>query len=285
MTSRSRRSSFAAAVLAAFVWTSASLAEPPADPWAKVPALPTACYSEQDQHWAAVDAARASLQAEIEQQEEVNARIKSEFDAIDPMEQAQRMSQWMMEHPEEAQAYMQHVSEVGQTMGANIEKWTASTQKIDAEEKDLLARYQTALDEAYGSAEARQSALLARAEREGANTDGEGTPDWVIEEWTAISRERDRGYQSICPQWWGASGQVQTWLERYQKWLREEDLAVQQGQDDEQARTYAILGTPAAAYRPTAGMKGVVKFLDKSQRLYGHREGRARCEPGGGRCD
>ena len=285
MTPLARQTLLAVAAVAPLLAAAAALADTAADPWSQVPSLPTACYSEADQHWAASDAAVETLRAAIDAQQAANTKVKEAFDSIDPMEKAQRMSQWMMEHPDEAQAYMQHVSDVGQNTGAAIEEWAARVQAIDAEKQELAARYAAALEQAYAPAEARHRAMLARAEREGVSVDGEGTPPWATEEWNAIGRERDRAYAEVCPAWWGASGQVQSWLARYKIWLIEEDVPVRKQQDDEQLRSVAILGTPAATYRSTALLEGVAKYVEEARGIYGQRPGAPRCPPGRAYCN
>ena len=115
------RAHFAAAACACLL-TSSALAQTPAKaparapvaagPWAKVPAFPTGCFeyvddNQADPFYAKLEAAETAIKSDIDRQEAINEKIAEEFRNIDPMEQAQRMQQWMMSNPQEAMAFVQ----------------------------------------------------------------------------------------------------------------------------------------------------------------------------------
>ena len=50
--------------------------------------------------------------------------------------------------------------------------------------------------------------------------DTECSPEpWVVEEFNAIQKLRDTGYQGVCATYWSATGKVSGYLKRYRDWL------------------------------------------------------------------
>ena len=274
------------AVSAGLVCGQGLAATPPtaANPWAKVPALPTACYSQQDSNWAAADPARDALNAEIERQKNLNAKVREKFENIDPFEKAQRMTQYLMDNPEAGAAYMQQAYAAGQNVTEDIQDWGESLQAINEDEDALLARYEAARTKAYAPGEARRLAMVKRAEREGASLDGEGVPDWAIIEMESIRRQWQTAYEAFCPAWWGPTGEMQAFTKRLKNYLVQEEIPRRQSTDDELVKQFEMMGTPAGSFRSTAAMEGVVQYLDKVQPLYGNRNSERDCPPAPDHC-
>ena len=111
---------FVTAAVAGLVCAPALAAAPAADagPWAKVPAAPTACYTSQDQcqdqNSAAVDAVQKEHYAANERNDGTASRNSSEAQAANPMAMAQAMQQAMMNDPQNAQKYMEQMTQQGQ---------------------------------------------------------------------------------------------------------------------------------------------------------------------------
>ena len=70
-------------------------AQSAADPWSRVPAFPTTCYSSDD-YSDKLTKAMEALDADIARQAAINAEIKAKFDALDINEKMQRMQAFMM---------------------------------------------------------------------------------------------------------------------------------------------------------------------------------------------
>lgn len=118
------------AAASGFVVT-AVLAAAPADPWSKVPQLPTGCYSAQDDFATNKEVAIETLKAEAVTQEEGNQKIAdqlTEQNNQDPMKMAAAMQEAMMKDPQNAMKYME-------TMGA-----TADPASVQAQSAQYVAR-------------------------------------------------------------------------------------------------------------------------------------------------
>lgn len=79
----------------------------PAGPWAKVPELPTACYKSQDTWWDKNNAAIDAVQADQEQQNEINGAIGQKLTdawSQNPMAVMQALQQAMLNDPQNPRA-------------------------------------------------------------------------------------------------------------------------------------------------------------------------------------
>jgi hypothetical protein len=272
-----------AATLGACLCAPAAISQPAAatGPWAKVPALTPACYSEGDPFEAKLTAALAAVNASRTRQLAVNKQIEDEHKSIEPMEMATRMQQWMMSNPQEALKYMQGVQAVGDDFNAQMPEMIAAQQRFDAEEKDLLKRQQAALDTASAPSYARHAALKKKLnvppEYPSVQSESGGTPDWAVAEEHAIWRALDAAYAANCAPWIGATGKVPAWLKTYRAWLTQEFIPFNQRIASQNAQTYAIMNTPKATWKDTAEIDGVIKYLEAVGRVYGNRRAKARC--------
>jgi len=272
-----------AAALGAFLFAPAALSQPAAasGAWAKVPALTTTCFHENDPFVANLDKALAAVNAGRDKQLAINDKIEEEYKSIEPMEMASRMQQWMMSNPQEAMKYMQGVQAVGDDFNARMPEMNAAQLRFNTEEKDLLKRYQAALDAAYAPFHARHVALKKKLdvplEYPSVVSESGGTPDWAAAEEQAVWRGLDTAYAGNCPQWWGATGQAQAWLKTYRAWLTQEFIPFNQRIASQNAQTYAIMSSPTAAWKDTAEFDGVIKYLETVGRVYGNRRAKPRC--------
>lgn len=248
-------------------------------PWAKMPALTTACFSGADPFTAKLDAAVESVKAGRSEQQAINDRIAAEYKSIDPNEMMSRMQQWMMSNPQEATKYLQQVQAVGNEMQTGIPEDGAAQQRFEAERADLIERYQAALAQAYAPATARWNALLKKL----GVTDNipsvkdPGTPQWAWAEEDAVSRERDKLYQANCPQWWGAAGPMQAWLKKYRAWMTQEHIPLGERMESQTAQTYAMINTPSASYRSLAAYDGVIKYMEVVGQVFAERRDAPSC--------
>lgn len=283
----SRSGRLLAAVFAASLCSQLADAQPAPNPFTKVPAFPTACYTEGETFWTKLEAAEAAVTADSERQSAVNAKIEEDFNSIDPMEKAAKMQQWMMSNPQEAMAYMQGVQATGSAESqAAVSDDGAQSQKFDAERKTLMANYQAAMKKLQTPMDAKFAALSKRvvAEQGCGFGDGEcGVPAWAQAEYNVIQRERDAAYTAACPGWWGATGQVATHMKRYKDWLTQKHVPYLESLEVHRTNQYAIMNTPAASYRSIEPYKAADKYMDAAFVLYQLRETKAHCTAN--RCD
>ena len=268
-----------AVAVAGFVCTDCVAAPAPAGPFARIPALSTACYAQGDPFLSRLEAAKEAVAKDREKQEEINARIKADFDKLDPMEMSQRMQQWMMDNPQEATRYM----EASQAAGTSIQ--TGSSGLADEEMqfnkgyKDLAARYDAAMKQARAPADARMTALNKRLADFGCSFgSGECTlPDYAQPELEAVLRMADAAYQAACPRWWGASGEIPAYLKRHRDWLLTKYIPTYEQIDGLRVQQFAIMNTPAAAYKSTLAYQKADPYMNDIWTLYQMRPSKAYC--------
>lgn len=255
----------------------------PADPWAKVPALPTACYSGQDDWGDKNGAALVTVQQAKYRQYDINADIRQkaiEMDEADPMAIAQRMQQAMMEDPQNAQKILEQMLQTGQQAQTEMPERLEKEQQLEADGKDVMKQYAAALARAMGPAETRWSALRNKLGLpKDANHPGElGVPDWAWAEWDAILRDRDRAYVANCAQWWSATGPIHAYLKRYRDFLVQERTPYLQKLEDESTlQKYRLQGIPTNDYRTTTDYQAAEDYMKMASVIFDRRENQPRC--------
>jgi hypothetical protein len=273
------------AVTCAGLVCAASLnAEPAAsNPWAKVAALPTACYNKEDPADAKLQAAYDSVSADHVAQNQINDKIREDYQNIDPMELARRMQENMMKDPQNAAKYLQQTQSMGQEMQTEVPETLARDSEFKSESKDLLSRFDVALRQASAPADARWTALKKKLgiPPDSPGPGESGVPDWAWVEWGAILRAWDQAYVDICPQWWGTGGEVHAFMKGYKDWLVQERIPIDQKGDQATIANYEMMNTPAASYRSVAAMKAVEDYIKLAQELFSHRTWEPRCTADG----
>lgn len=276
---------FVTAVMVGLVCAPSFAAAPPADagPWAKVPALPTACYVSQDQWRDKNDAALAAVQEAHSTQDEINAEINQKFrnaQEENPMAMAQAMQQAMMNDPQNAQKAMQQMLQQGEQATQDVGDQGAKEQQFDAEAKALIKQYKAALAQAGGPAEARWQALKKkRGYGPEVNMPGEsGEPQWVWDEYNVVLHERDTAYVANCAHWWTANSPIHSYLKRYKDYLVQERVPSRKKMaDDVRLEQYKTLDIPTAGYRTVQDYEAAELYLKKSRELFDEREENPRC--------
>ena len=152
---------FAAAAMGLLVlaWSAPIAAQAAADPWSRVPAFPTTCYSN-DAFFDTVIKAIEALDADLARQTKINADIKAKFDAIDMSEKMQRMQAFMMKDPQRAMQVMQAMTSTGATAAAAAPASAASIMKIDQELKDHSAKLEAEIPRALDPTRAAINQLV-----------------------------------------------------------------------------------------------------------------------------
>jgi hypothetical protein len=274
------------AAVAGLVYAHA-LAAPPAgapDPWANVPALPTACYSSQDQWWEQNDAALYSVQQAHYKQDETNGAIRQQAtDALnaDPMAMAQRLQQAMMDDPQNAQKYMEQQVQQAEQLQAESPAAQEKEKQIEGESEAIMKQYEAALAKAMEPAEERWTALKKKM---GIPMDSHGpgeigVPDWAWTEWYAILKDRDRAYASNCAQWWTATGPIHTYMNRYKTYLVEERIPYEKrGFDEPKLQQYQRLNVSTAGWRTTTEYEAAEDYMKMASKLFNQRAVRPFCQ-------
>lgn len=198
---------------------------------------------------------------------------------------ASRMQEMMMKDPQNAMKYMQTMGATDATATqAEQAQYLQRTQQMEAEEKELLKRYQAALATAYAPARAKFAALRKRLGITEGWGVGETGPASNFAEYDALKREADQGYAAMCAQWFGASGSMQAFLKRYKDYLVKERIPADEKPDAQALANYAMFDIPAESYRSTAKHRAVEDYLNLAGALVrGTRSGSTLyCRPSAG---
>jgi hypothetical protein len=260
-----------------------AMAAPPAaapDAWSKVPALPTACLSSQDQQWternnAAIVAVQESRTAQNEKNTEVEQQANRAL-SENPMAMAQAVQQAMMDDPENAQKLIEKMTQTGTQAAAEMPERSEKEKQIEAESKTLLNQYNAALKTSMGPAESRWHAFQKKM---GWDTQDDfaivGEPSWPQEawqEWAAVQKIRDSAYTATCAQWWSATGQFQSYMKRYKTYLVQERTPYSKKLVDEpRLDNFKLLNIPPGEYRTTSDMDAAIDYMNMASSVYGAR--------------
>jgi hypothetical protein len=234
----------------------------PSDPWAKVPKLPTACYSGDDPSQKEIDTAIDALNQEITRQAEINQGIENRLSEIDPEKKASMMQEYMMQNPQEAMKVLQAQQAEGQSMGGDQARDQEAQAKLDEELKEIQSKYKTALDTATRPLFNRLHSL----------PDGEAATPESEAEARALIGKINTEYEKLCPTWWGASSPFPGWLKRYQDHLVKNHIPYLEALENNKAIQYKMFGVEAKDFRPTVSMETVVDYLKKTTAIYSKRQ-------------
>lgn len=255
----------------------------PAGPWAKVPALPTACYSSQDTWWDKNNAALDAVQKDHDRQNDANAVVEKRLNdamSANPMAMAQAMQQAMMSDPQNAQKYMERMVQQGQQAQTEVVEQTDKEKQLDAESAALVKQYKAALAKSSGTADARWAALR---KKEGYASDAygpseTGTSDRVWAEWHAILKDRDAAYAANCAQWFGANGRFHAYMNRYKDYLVQERIPHHKRlMDEPRLDNFRLLKVPAAGWRTTTDYEAAEDYMRKASQVFGERQADPQC--------
>lgn len=253
----------------------------PAGPWAKVPALPTSCYSSQDTYAEQNAAALTEVQNAHYAQDDINAAIRQKsIDNDDPMAMAARIQQKMMEDPANAQKYMEQMMAGNQQAQEETPAQLEREQQIETESDALIKQYQAALTRARVAGDTRLRALEKRLKVPPGSAGvmwvrmgDPGDPAWVQPERQAILKEWDRAYAAICPQWWSATGQIHAYLKRYKDFLLLERIPHEKEfMDKPRLNAYEMHGIDAKGWRTTTDYEAVEDYMKMAAKLFAQRE-------------
>jgi hypothetical protein len=255
----------------------------PAGPWAKVPALPTACYSTQDTYWEQNAAALAEVQQARYAQDDINGAIRqSATDSFneDPMALAQRLQQAMMNDPQNAQKIMEQMNQSHAQAQVEAPALQEKEMQLEAEAKALVKQYKAALVRSHGAGNARWNALRKQF---GLPPDATGpgevdVPAGLQKGWYAVLRDWDAGYAANCAQWWSAAGPFHAYLKRYKDHLVLERIPYEKEFGDKpKLDSYKRMGVDATGWRTTSDYEAVEDYLKMANSLFAERALRAYC--------
>ena len=249
------------ATLAAMGWTGAVRAQSePADPWTRVPALPTGCYYDAGAQ-ELFDTANRALQDEDTRQKKINDDLQQQFNQMDPMAKAQKMQAYMMKDPQKAAAMMQAMQANAGTATSQVHTSMAEDQKLDQELEAIHARFKGEVGALLKPINDRADAFAKTHTQPGEA--GPFFPSKADEaQYNRILAERNTAYDKVCAGYWGPSGLVPAWLGKY-KTLRVNEAKSYATNDDTVVMQMMILESPSGGYRSVYAIEAAQKYTAK----------------------
>ena len=224
-----------------------------------LPALPTACYSQEDTYYDQANAVAATIDAERTRQDEINQALSQQLSDMDPMDLQQRMMDFMMENPQEAQKYMEMVAAAGTVASEELPKLNEEAYALHSEREKLDADYDAAvnaLDEAYRNATA---GLFEDPQKFDAD----------FASYSASVDAYNGGYGNLCASYM-KDGFYYDWLARHEDLERR--MVALQFSADSIAENYRIYGIDADLYRSTYNLTAVKRQVDTTIQIFNRRK-------------
>jgi hypothetical protein len=243
-------------------------AAPPENPWPLVPALPSACFGEQDRFLESVATGIAALDERISAQQTINDQVSSQVGnmaAADPFELAQRMQEYLMNNPQAATKMMEDLYASGQTMAEDAAAENERAQELTAAIDGHIARYRSAFATMRTPIDAKIAALPTEETEAGPMLTNES-----IARLPAFSAEANTAYQQLCATWW-QPGPFAALLAEFRKFLTDDKVPREDKTFDQGKQQWAIQGVDTSEVRSTAAMDAARSYLQQLQKVYTER--------------
>ena len=233
------------------------------DPWAKAPALPTACYAKEDAFGEALEKAKTELEEASHQRNQTNPSLKKIF--ADPATLQQRLMAAMQRNPAQAAEIMKSMQQMGTAESqASVAALGQEQIRFDEKKTKLKADYQAERGALLGPIHVR----IRQHTTELGGTAADGAivkAGWI---------EYNKQYETVlCPRWFGQD--IPALLAEYREYLVNDFIP--KGLEGEAAvrRQLELFGVSAQEYRPVAGLNGVVAYLRFALDLFNERRSEA----------
>ena len=243
------------------------------DPWTQIPPIPTTCYFGVDQYELKVDAAMRAVDAERAQQQKINDDLSSKVQALDPMEQANRLQQYLMSHPQDGLALMQEVQSAGSAAVQGVIDENDTLTRMQAEKSALLVKYDAAYKGAIGPVDAKFDDLDKRAQKDLVVVgEGYAYAPWAVKEYDGLVVERNAAYARLCRDWWAPGSQFAGWLDRLRGLLKDQVPTLERSERSAVGVQVVIIESDGASFRPVSSYTQAVQYLEQVGPLYKKRD-------------
>jgi hypothetical protein len=253
------RSSAALVALA----TSLYLAEPLAaqDPWARVPAFPTACYDNETPGFGErVSVIRHEITVVSDRQAAINSAIKQKLNDLDVSKQQANMMAFMTKNPAKAGAVMQEIALAGQKQQQVLQRFIEMTGALSEQLKAAEAEY------------ARENDALSAIQIEWSKVaPAPGAPGDPVRA-RQLAARHDAEYARMCAKYLvSESSPFLKYLADLKNYLITEKIPG----DGERARyenlQFELNAIPSAEFKPTGIYAAVTEYLDGVQKVFARR--------------
>jgi hypothetical protein len=233
------------------------------DPWASVPALPTACYAKEDDFGAALGKVRDALQETIGQRKQSNPSLKKLM--ADPATFQQRLLAAMQKDPAKAAQLMDAIQQFGAAESQASAAVVGERQAGFEERRDKLAAD-------YGAEKnAVMGPIHVRIRQHSHESGGSAADEEVVRTgWIEYNRQYEK---VLCPKWFGTKAPAL--LAEYKAYLVGEMIPKELELEAGIKQQLELFGVPVQEYRSVAALNGVAAYLDLALGLFGNRQSAA----------
>ncbi len=230
------------------------------DPWAKVPALPTACYTKDDELAQALGTVRDALQTTISERKQSNPSLRKLI--ADPATFQQRLLAAMQKDPAKAAEVMD-----------SFQKFAAAesqaSEAVVGEEQTRWVEKSTKLVADYGAEKgAVMDPIHGRIRRHMHESGGSAADEEIVRTgWIEYNRQYEK---VLCPKWFGTNAPAL--LAEYKAYLVAvmipKELEVEAGIKQQ----LQLFGVPVQGYQSVAALNGVAAYLNFALGLFDSRQ-------------
>ena len=246
------------------------------DPWRRVPAATTSCFSDDGMPGQLHDI-RTSIEDDLRKQTELNNALKEKFEKMDMREKMQRMQAYMAKNPQEAMKVMQAQQQAATGMRTDITGADAENTKLMAKRDELKAAFDKATGDATGPVDAKIKEYVG-AKTVLVGEIGRGFPTKAGHDgYVALLAQRDAAYEKACTPFFGTAGSYTAWLNEYKTKVAEPMAAATDAQDNIVGQQMVIMQTPAGAgFRPLGPFMSARDYLREAEKVYSVRAGKSK---------
>jgi len=242
-------------------------AQAAADPWARVPAMPTSYFSD-DGFLDRVNQAYDAVVSDIDKQTKINAAVKKSFDEMDMTQKMQRMQAYMTRNPQEAMQMMQAMQASANTTTEGVTTTSTNSIRLQQELAGHKTNFGAALDKTLKPLQARQEEMIKTRSKPAGEAGWEFKTAADAAQYAALVQQENTEYEKICAGFFGPKGTFRTWLAGYHDNIAKNMIPAGEANDRAIVTQLAIMETPTGGYRSTAGLEGVRDYLGKVRELY-----------------
>jgi len=223
------------------------------NPWGKVPALSTSCYSDGDSFTDQLEAARAANQEASGRQERSNIGLNHQLKTIDPADMNSRMMAYMQKDPAGFRAYMQDAA--GQDAQAKQAAMAAAGARVAALKKEfetLIARYSAESEAAFAPVEAEREKL----------------PEFLSPvQMALISAKYNAAYVAVCNKWI-VKGNFPAFFAKFMDSMIKDILPLEQSLGESNKRSLEMAGIDTKDFQSTEPLEAVADYLQYIRTVY-----------------
>jgi hypothetical protein len=228
------------------------------NPWAVVPAFPTACYTEGDTFPAQIEAAFGANQDALGRQEEITQKLDDQLHALDDAVASKRMIAYQQKNPAGFEKYMQFMARDTEAAQAASDNHDLRMTRFQEEFDTLLANYDAALKTTLDPVRTRMFEVIDPSS--GASNEAKH----------AAVAEYNSTYEALCTKWI-IRQDFPAFLTRFKAYLVGNYLPSLDSQTAMDKLNYEVVGISAKDYQDTESFVVAGQYIDYARTAYGLR--------------